>query len=126
MKSSIEILEARIAPATLLNPKTVSYVDVDGDDVVIKIFKGSLDLATNFIFSAGGAGEQLEQIILTDAEFAGAKVTVTAKRNAALGGNGLGTSATWTLPGSRCIPSRSMEISARFASERTAARQCSS
>ena len=34
--SRIEVLEARIAPATLLDPRTIIFTDIDGDDVTIK------------------------------------------------------------------------------------------
>jgi hypothetical protein len=41
--STLERLESRIAPATLLNPRTVQYLDGDGDLVTIKISKGFFD-----------------------------------------------------------------------------------
>ncbi len=40
MNSSLEILEARIAPAKILNPMTVVYTDKDGDLVTLKLSKG--------------------------------------------------------------------------------------
>ena len=39
--STIEPLEARIAPAVLLNPTTVAYKDMDGDLVTVKTTKGA-------------------------------------------------------------------------------------
>src|ERR1043166_1463113 len=50
--SLIELLENRIAPATIVNPHTLTYQDVDGDSVVVKVSKPlfqSADLA-NAIF----------------------------------------------------------------------------
>jgi len=88
VSSCPEPLEVRIAPATLVNPTTVTFTDVDGDDVTVKITKGTLDLAQNFVFAASGAGEQLRALVLTDAEFAGTNITITAKRNATNGGDG--------------------------------------
>ncbi len=35
----LEALEDRIAPATLLNPTTLVYTDVDGDAVTVKVSK---------------------------------------------------------------------------------------
>src|SRR5438309_525212 len=55
---SIEPLEARIAPATLLNPTTVTYQDADGDDVTVKFSKPVLvagDFAAVFHFDSAGA-----------------------------------------------------------------------
>jgi len=47
--STVEILESRIAPASLLNAHTIQYTDVDGDDVKIifskDVFTGSNDAA---------------------------------------------------------------------------------
>jgi hypothetical protein len=43
---TIEPLEARIAPATLLNPTTVTYQDIDGDNVTVKLNKAVLDEST--------------------------------------------------------------------------------
>src|SRR5262249_55598563 len=65
----VESLEARIAPAVLVNPKTVTYQDVDGDTVTVKISKGTLDLNL-FDFTAGsGSSEILDSLTLTDAQF---------------------------------------------------------
>src|SRR4051794_9372065 len=81
---NIELLEARIAPATLLDPTHVRYTDVDGDVVLVSISKGTFDLVSNFTFIRHGLGEQLQRLSLgTDAgEFARAKLTITATRAA--------------------------------------------
>ncbi|MHA3770905.1 beta strand repeat-containing protein [Verrucomicrobiota bacterium sgz303538] len=83
--AGIEMLEGRIAPATLINPTTVVFTDVDGDHVTVKFSKPifsqveSQDLATVlnnvFKFSTGnigtdaaqdtGTGQQLQLIDLT-------------------------------------------------------------
>ena len=83
---NIEPLETRIAPATLVNPTTVTYTDTDGDTVVVKTTRGTFDLALNFDFLGVGVGrEQLRLIDVSDAEFAGGKITVVATIRAPLG-----------------------------------------
>lgn len=78
--SSLERLEDRVAPAVLLNPRTVTYIDPDGDRVTVTTSKGTWDLATDFIFAPSGVGEQLQCIDLAGkTEFAGARITVSAK-----------------------------------------------
>lgn len=78
--SSLERLEARIAPATLLNPRTVTYIDPDGDTVRVTTSKGTWDLTTDFVFVPAGVGEQLQRIdVARKAEFIGAKITVSAQ-----------------------------------------------
>ena len=42
-KSIIELLESRIAPATLVDAHTVTYTDVDFDTVTVKISTGNFD-----------------------------------------------------------------------------------
>ena len=62
--NSLEPLESRIAPATLLpDLKTVTYQDVDGDDVTVKFSKpiltGGLETTVftfDSAFGTGGAG----------------------------------------------------------------------
>jgi hypothetical protein len=39
-------LEARLAPATLLNLTTLSYTDGDGDAVTVRVSRGTLTLST--------------------------------------------------------------------------------
>ena len=97
----IEPLEYRIAPATLVNPTTITYQDADGDDVVVKFSKPILatdNPNTVFTFDVGGFSgsnqdpQQLQQInlngLLNPAEAAGVSITVTAKRNPTRGGDG--------------------------------------
>jgi hypothetical protein len=94
-KSIVEPLELRIAPATLVNPTTVTYTDTDGDLVTVKISKGAFDgtiggapSINDFVFANSGAGEQLRLILIDDEyEFAGAKLTITA--TPAGGGDGM-------------------------------------
>lgn len=73
--------------ATLVNDQTVTFTDVDGDLVTVKVSAGTLDLLTNFVFAAHGVGQQLQRLVLTDAEFSGANITITAQRSAS-GGDG--------------------------------------
>ena len=93
----IEALEARIAPATLVNATTVTYQDVDGDLVTVKVSKPiftEMNVASIFSFagsSFGGTGGQaLSAVDLralpTSAN--GLNLTVTAKPSPTAGGNG--------------------------------------
>ncbi|HEV7404352.1 MAG TPA: hypothetical protein VGO11_15535 [Chthoniobacteraceae bacterium] len=82
-RSSLECLEARIAPAAVF-----TFTDVDGDLVTVKSNKGlSTDLKTATTVTAG----QLTKLDLSAAkwgtEFDHAAITITAKRTAA-GGDG--------------------------------------
>lgn len=72
--SSIEALEARIAPAGF----ATTFTDVDGDLVTLKVSKGTLADAV-LTKSVSGMGEQLQMLDLSAAVFAGADVTFTAK-----------------------------------------------
>lgn len=81
MSSPIEILEDRIAPATLINPMTVTYTDKDGDAVLIKSSKAiflNANVANAILNFDSGAGavngsnqvpEQLRTIDLTGSSF---------------------------------------------------------
>jgi hypothetical protein len=76
---SIELLEARIAPATL------TFTDVDGDNVKITVSgSGTLTEGVNVIISFG----QLEKLDLTDAAFQNARVKIVATRDPSAGGDG--------------------------------------
>lgn len=78
---NLELLETRDAPATL------SYVDVDGDNVVIKTSgPGALIAGTNVLFDP--TGHQLRTLILQDAAFQGANVSIAASRDPVHGGDG--------------------------------------
>jgi hypothetical protein len=87
---NIEPLESRVAPATLVNPTTVTYTDIDGDLVTVKVSKGALteaDFTFNNAFNTAGA----QVLQLLDLHNSGplskANVSITAKRTAA-GGDG--------------------------------------
>ena len=97
---SIEALEARIAPAafgalgasvtevTLVSKHVATFTDADGDLVKIQVSKGTLDQA-DFTLVAAGSGADLRKINFSDdaGEFAGANLTITAKRDT-FAGNG--------------------------------------
>ena len=91
-KSTIELLEARIAPATLVDAHTVSYLDLDFDLVTVKISKGTFadpNVSTDdFTFTGGVFGS--EQLVLLDlsndaSDFDGANVTFTIRDPGASG-----------------------------------------
>lgn len=74
------------APTTI-SGGTATFQDVDGDDVKVKVSKGTL-AAGNFVLRAQGLGAQLELLDLSsDDNFAGATITITATRSA-MGGDG--------------------------------------
>jgi hypothetical protein len=94
MHHSLEMLEARIAPAALVG-KVLTYTDVDGDKVTVTFSKGA-PAAGNFTFDAGtvdGATTAHQQLELIDVHgdstspFNGTNITVAVKR--AVGGDGL-------------------------------------
>jgi hypothetical protein len=89
--ASIELLEARIAPAAVF-----TYTDVDGDDVTIKTSKGTnADLVAILTRVPTGLGEELQRIDFSAAPldgagksvFHGTNLSITAKRTSA-GGDG--------------------------------------
>jgi hypothetical protein len=79
MHTSIESLEARIAPASV-----ITYTDIDGDKVKITSSKGTLT-AANLTLSDGDSGN-LIALTLTNAQFAGADITFSVVKKA--GGDG--------------------------------------
>jgi hypothetical protein len=93
--SMIERLEDRIAPAILVNATTVTYQDLDGDLVTIKVSKPIFTDANvagicNFSdFDASGP-QQLFALVLAGlpASANGLDITITAKRSPTAGGNG--------------------------------------
>lgn len=96
---SIERLESRIAPATLVNPTTVKFIDADGDNVTVHIskplfteanFQNALALSPVELFPGGDMGEYLSQFDVKEFGLAaqGLDITITAKRSATHGGNG--------------------------------------
>jgi hypothetical protein len=98
--SSVEPLESRRLLATLVNPTTVTYQDVDGDTVTVALSKSVLNAGnvnTIFNFNTGSvngdnsAPQQLQFLdlsSLTAASFGGGNITITAKRSNN-GGDGL-------------------------------------
>jgi hypothetical protein len=70
----IEPLETRLAPATLLNPTTLTFLDVDGDSVIVKVSKpvftaGAVDdvfqFSTGSVDGNNATPQQLQSIDLT-------------------------------------------------------------
>jgi hypothetical protein len=97
-RNTVERLEDRIAPATLLpGGKVVTFTDGDGDAVTVKLSKPILteaNVGSIFQFDTvfGDSGPQLLKALeLYDLGPAanGVDVTVTAHRSATSGGNGL-------------------------------------
>jgi hypothetical protein len=97
----LEALEARLAPATLVNATTVTYQDVDGDNVTVHISKPVFSAATInqvLTFDTGTATsgnatpQQLQLIDLSQlaspAAAGGATLSVTAARDPIHGGDG--------------------------------------
>ena len=72
--SRVELLEPRIAPASVL-----TFTDVDGDSVKITSSLG--DLAGKALRVAAGMGEQLQTLDLTDPMFEGAAISITAAKS---------------------------------------------
>ncbi|MGC3990483.1 MAG: hypothetical protein QM796_12540 [Chthoniobacteraceae bacterium] len=85
--TTIEPLEARIAPATLTG-RVLTYTDTDGDQVTVKFSKGTLsesDFTFDTAFNSTG-GQQLQQIALGGSQtFQGANITVSVVKD---GGDG--------------------------------------
>jgi hypothetical protein len=97
----VELLEGREVPATLVNASTVTFRDVDGDDVTVKLTRPLLtdtataDLVLDFnvgsVDGSNAAGQQLQaaNLFALGAAAQGVGLTVTAARNATTGGDGL-------------------------------------
>jgi hypothetical protein len=97
----LELLEDRFAPATLVNPSTLTFKEADGDTVTVKLSQGLLTSAnanTVFAFDTGPGGvngsnataQQLQEInlaALTPAAGTHLGLTVTVAKAAT--GNGL-------------------------------------
>lgn len=96
--SSLEPLEARIAPATLLpGGKIATFTDIDGDAVTVKFSKpiltaGNVGGIFSFIGStfANTGPQRLGTLLLANLGDAadGVNITITAKRSPVTGGNG--------------------------------------
>lgn len=66
---------------TPLNASTATYTDSDGDLVTVKVSKGTLTSANfQMVKTADGARAELRVLDLSSAQFAGANVTITAKK----------------------------------------------
>jgi len=87
--TAIERLESRIAPAVIVNPKTLTFTDIDGDLVTLTISKGTLT-AADFVFDGAfeSSGSQQLQLVdfAGDKDKAGADISITAVPEG--GGNG--------------------------------------
>jgi hypothetical protein len=86
-----EALESRIAPAAVIptvspDGRKATWTDVDGDSVTLTITKGTLD-ASNLDLESAGGGAILQGLNLTDVEFKGTAVTISAKPDKILGGD---------------------------------------
>jgi len=95
----VEQLEFRCTPATLVNPTTLTYQDIDGDDVRVVLSKPiltPLNANSIFKFSAGTVNgsnsvkQQLHAINLTNVGVPaeGTNITLTATRDLVNGGDG--------------------------------------
>lgn len=93
---TIESMELRDVPATLISATTLTYRDVDGDNVTVKFSKPILTAAnasTIFTFDtafAAATGQQLQSINLASvaATATGTTVFTTASRSTTNGGDG--------------------------------------
>lgn len=94
---SVNQLESREVPATFVNSTTMTYQDIDGDNVRLVFTKPILsqaNLDTIFTFSTGpvagnGTPQQLQSINLAGlTAAAGTRITTTATRSTTTGGDG--------------------------------------
>lgn len=85
LKPSLEPLESRIAPATLISSTQVQYTDPDGDLVTVTTTRGTFDDPTAvgqtmWTFVASGAGELLQALELgSDRDFRSAVLTIAVE-----------------------------------------------
>ncbi len=92
---SIEMLESRIAPASLVSSKVLTYHDADGDLVTVTFSKGllnSLDVGRVFHFAnhrvAGQLDQQLQTINIDDLGARAASLNITVSVMQKGGGDG--------------------------------------
>jgi hypothetical protein len=92
---TVEIIDIAISPeeiagnVTIVNSKTATYTDTDGDKVTVTISKGALSASMFNLRKEGpNNGSILQTLDLTlNPDIAGAKVTISAK-SSSLGGDG--------------------------------------
>lgn len=90
----VESLEQRIAPASLIDSKTITYKDVDGDIVKVAITKGAFS-ENSFTFDNGSFAsgnnntnpQILEKFDLSDLQHAGTDIKITVLKGTS--GDGL-------------------------------------
>lgn len=90
--TSLEPLEARIAPAAVLptisaDGRKATWTDVDGDKVTLAITKGQLDVSLIDLESGPTQGAVLQELDLSAAQFKGSAVTISALRDPLVGGD---------------------------------------
>src|SRR6266511_5648717 len=73
---NIELLESRIAPASVL-----AFTDVDGDKVKVIASSGDLNAAGVATFATVGAGQQLQLLTLADPSFTGANISTIVTKS---------------------------------------------
>lgn len=104
VRLSCNDLESRFAPATLVNPTTLTYVDIDGDKVTVTASTGTFSLSNpnggfgdTFALSNPNAigGQQLLLVDLASPSFQGADFTVSVVKS----GNGDGLAAVGLIEG---------------------------
>src|SRR5262245_13715104 len=92
----VEELQARLAPATLVNAMTVTYQDVDGDTVTVKISKPLFNAATinavldfdiGSVNNSNALKQQLRMVNLTPLAAAGTALAINAIRSPINGGD---------------------------------------
>ncbi len=99
----VESLEVRQIPATLVSPTTLTYQDLDGDNVTVKFSQpvlnaGNVNAVFNFSTGAGAVnGNNNTKQMLLDIDLAGqlpavlTNITTTATKSAVNGGDGFAT-----------------------------------
>lgn len=88
--NDVVLTRLEILPVTLAkNQKSATFIDADGDIVTITTSKGKFDQA-DFVVIASGQGGELALLNLSDdaGEFAGANISITAKKVKGGTGNG--------------------------------------
>ena len=90
--SDLEPLEARIAPALLINMVTqmsATWIDVDGDLVTLKVNKPILDMGDFTEDSPKGLGEIISSLNFADDATNGLDITITAKPQDLINADGI-------------------------------------